>query len=64
MSANVDLARQHGGCGEVINADAWCDGDAVPSTAGLCDSAEKHRAHAEPDAATHRDHDTHRKAEG
>jgi hypothetical protein len=40
-------ARQWGGCGEVINIDAWCDADAVPSTAGLCDSPEKHREHTD-----------------
>lgn len=41
-----DLARERGGCGEVINIDAWCDPDAVPSTAGLCDSPVKHREHS------------------
>lgn len=44
MSA-VERARQRGGCGEVINIDAWCDPDAVPSTAGLCASPAEHREH-------------------
>jgi hypothetical protein len=41
-----ELAIQQGGCGEIIDTDAWFDAEAVPATAGLCDSQEKHVGHA------------------